>query len=300
MREPGFTVVIPTFNRPAPLRECLRAVGRLRAPAGGFEVVVVNDGGIDPSDHVRGAAGGVAVRFMEQANRGPGAARNLGARAARGRWLAFTDDDCLPTRDWLLHLESALADAPDALVGGSVVNALASNAYAEASQRLVTWVTTYFDGTCRERFFTSNNIAVAREAFLGIGGFDETFGVGAGEDREFCDRWHAEARPSARAPDAVIRHAHALDLRAFLRQHHGYGAGARAFRNARASAGRATRVDLPFYLGSVRNAMEGRGLAGGLVLAGLTLAAHAAYLAGLAGSTMHQALSSRGAGKPPS
>ena len=287
---PRWSVVVPTYNRPARLAECVAALTRLLAPEGGFEIVVVNDGGMEPPDTLRAAAPGnaVGVRFISQPNAGAGEARNHGAKVARGEWLAFTDDDCAPVPDWLLRLEEALKHEPGALVGGPVRNALTGNLFCEASQRLAEYAATYFDGNqARERFFTSNNIAVAKAAFLEAGGFDTRFGRGAAEDREFTDRWYAQGRPSARVPGAEVRHSHELSLRTFLKQHHSYGKGAHNFRAVRRESGRPVRIDLPFYAGSLSNAKEGGGLRG-LALAGLTVAAHGAYLTGLALATLRR------------
>jgi glycosyltransferase involved in cell wall biosynthesis len=277
-------VIVPTYDRPQQLARCLAALAALRPPNGGFEIIVVNDGGGEPPAEVRAAPMGHAAarRFLTVAHGGPGAARNHGARHARGAWLAFTDDDCAPEPDWLLVLEQALARAPDVLVGGCVRNALRANLFAEASQLLAEFTTRHFDGTGdRERFFASNNIALSRAAFLAAGGFLTAFDHTA-EDREFCDRWHAQGRPSSAEPRAVVLHAHDLSLVSFLRQHRGYGRGARRFRAVRRDAGRPIRVDPAFYLGSIRHALGGRPFTRGAVLAALILAAHGAYLAGLA------------------
>jgi glycosyltransferase involved in cell wall biosynthesis len=268
----------------------LAAVAALRPPAGGFEIVVVNDGGVEPSDAIRATAlagNASSARFLTQPNDGPGMARNHGAAHACGKWLAFTDDDCSPSPDWLLALEGVLARSPDALVGGAVVNALRSNLLAETSQQLAEYVMRYFDGTGRrERFFTSNNIAVARAAFLEAGGFDTRFGRPTGEDREFCDRWHAQGRPSVHEPRAVVRHAHALTIASFVRQHIDYGRGARSFREVRRAAERPVRIDPAFYLGSLRHAWRQRPVWRGAALVAGTAAAHTAYMLGLLSSSV--------------
>jgi glycosyltransferase involved in cell wall biosynthesis len=285
----SWSVVVPTFQRPALLATCVRAIAALQPPPGGFEIIVVNDGGGDPPATVRAAAlaGNTSLaRFVTQPNKGPGAARNHGAAIAQGQWLAFIDDDCAPDPSWLVALDCALASTPDALVGGVVRNALHHNLFSETSQVLVEFVMDWFDGIDRERFFTSNNIAMSRSAFLDAGGFDASLGRATGEDREFCDRWHAGGRPSIREPRAIVHHSHDLTLASFLRQHHGYGAGAIEFRTIRQNVGRPVRIDFGFYAASLRYAWRGRPPLRGAALASLTAAAHGAYVAGLAGARL--------------
>jgi GT2 family glycosyltransferase len=223
---------------------------------------------------------GCALRVIEQANAGPAAARNAGANGARGALLAFTDDDCLPDPGWLTAFDSSLHAEPAALAGGRTINAIPS-LFADTSQQLADFVSAYFDGGERGRFFTSNNMAVSRDAFLAAGGFDASFPFSAGEDRELCDRWSAQGRPSVSVPDAVVRHAHALSARRFLRQHFTYGRGAAAFREVRAETGRPVRVDPAFYARSMTWPFARMATARALLIASLILVAHAAYAAGL-------------------
>jgi GT2 family glycosyltransferase len=279
----GWSVIVPTYDRPRQLARCVAALAQLEPPAGGFEVIVVNDGGEEPDAHLRLAAAGVAtsIRFVSQAHTGPGAARNYGARVAIGTWMAFTDDDCEPEPDWLRAFERALAVCPDALVGGMNLNAVTDSIFSEASQLLASFVAGWFDGAARERFFTSNNIAVPRGRFFEAGGFDAGFGTNAGEDREFCDRWSAQGRASVYVADAIVHHAHSLSLRSFLRQHFVYGRSAKLFRRGRSAAGRPIRIDPSFYLASLRHAARVRPVLRGAALTACTAVAHAAYLAGL-------------------
>jgi glycosyltransferase involved in cell wall biosynthesis len=288
MTAPCWSVVVPTYNRPQRLAACIASLVRLRPPAGGYEIIVVNDGGVEPDVGTRAAAAAghaLAARFLTRVNGGPGAARNTGVAAAAGRWIAFTDDDCEPAADWLRGLERALGDAPDALAGGAVVNALEENLLSAASQTLVSFVAEWFASAGNERFFTSNNMALSRQGFVDAGGFCEVFGTAAGEDREFCDRWFTQGRATVVA-DAVVRHAHALSARSFLRQHYAYGRGASIFRSMRREAARPVRIEPAFYLESLRHAGRGRPSARGLALVVLTGVAHAAYAAGLARETL--------------
>jgi len=97
---PRVSVVIPAYNRRSYIRETLESV--FAQTFRDFEVIVVDDGSTDGTEEVL-ALYGDRIRSFRQDNRGPSAARNLGVRHARGRWIAFQDSDDLSAND---HLES--------------------------------------------------------------------------------------------------------------------------------------------------------------------------------------------------
>jgi GT2 family glycosyltransferase len=125
-------------------------------------------------------------------------------------------------------------------------------------------------------------MAVPREAFLILGGFDESFAF-AHEDREFGARWADHGFASAWTPGAVVVHRHELSLRSFLRQHFRYGRGTIDFRRARSTAPeRKVRFEtLRFHLGLVAAPLVRDRGRRSLLLAGLLLSSQAAYLAGV-------------------
>lgn len=230
-----FSIVIPTYNRPRQLGECLKALQALDYPRSQFEVVIVDDGSsIDLSPTVAASVGDLDVRLLKQRNAGPSTARNQGVAEARGDCIAFTDDDCMPHADWLSKLALRLERSPDALIGGHTLNALTHDPYSSASQALIDYLYEYYGNRSQGVFFASNNIAMARSHFLDIGGFDVSFPLAAAEDRDLCDRWHQHRYPMIYAPEAKIDHAHTLSLPAFWRQHFGYGQGAFHFHSVRA------------------------------------------------------------------
>lgn len=251
---PSFTVVIPTYDRPRQLSACLEALARLDYPPDRLQVVVVDDASPEPLDAaVDPFRGRLDVTLVRQEHAGPATARNRGADLARGEFLAFTDDDCEPAPDWLRALAAGFAAAPGHLLGGKTINRLSENTYSAASQALIDYLYEYFDAK-RGQFFASNNLAVARRAFLEVGGFDTSFPLAAAEDREFCDRWVRGGRETRFVPEARVDHAHPLDLVRFLRQHFNYGRGAYYFRLllARDHSGR-VRVEPPsFYSNLLR------------------------------------------------
>ena len=244
-RLPFVSVIVPTYRRPRQLAACLEALASLDYPRQAYEVVVVDDGTPGGLAAVVDCwRSRMAVTLVVQTNAGPAAARNRGAQQASGEYLAFTDDDCLPSAQWLTAFAHAFERDPDHLLGGLVVNALPRNPYADASQDLVTYLCGYYDGEGgRPRLFTSNNMAVRASHFHQLGGFDTTFPRAAGEDRDFCDRWTAAGRSSRSVNEARVAHAHALKLRGFCWQHFEYGRAAVGYRVARA-ARRGERVRL--------------------------------------------------------
>jgi len=87
---PTFSVIIPNYNNGPTLARALDSVLAQTYPA--HEIIVIDDGSHDDSRAVAGAYG-ARVRYIYQDNAGVSAARNAGARLARGEWLAFLDAD---------------------------------------------------------------------------------------------------------------------------------------------------------------------------------------------------------------
>ena len=281
---PFISVVIPTENRPTQLKICLESLSGQDYPSDRFEVIVVNDGGqmllervLDPFRDW------IDLKLFSQAHSGPAVARNVGAAHAKGKFLAFTDDDCAPASDWLRKLTARLATAPACAVGGQTINALPKNPYSTASQILIDYLYAYYnDDPTNARFLTSNSLALPAERFYAIGGFDTTFPRAAAEDRELCDRWLSHGYKMIYAPEAVVYHAHALTLRTFCRQHFNYGRGAFLFHQIRARHGRsAIAVEpLSFYRNLVAYPFSHLPAKSPLLVAALLVIAQAANAAG--------------------
>ncbi len=197
-RELVFSVIVPTFARPSALTGCLAALAVLDFPRDEWEVIVVDDGSENPPDAiVQRFANDLQVQLVLTSHAGPAAARNAGAAVAKGRYLAFTDDDCRPTAGWLRALRSRLDLDPDVLVGGRTVNAVEQNPYSAASQCLIDHLFSYYNADPSDaRLLTSNNLALAGGLFRSSEGFDERFPVAAAEDRELCDRLRRAVRSS--------------------------------------------------------------------------------------------------------
>lgn len=115
-----FSFIIPFHDCARYLERAIRSV--LEQELDDWELILVNDGSGDESAAIarRHAGDSNRVRLLEQENRGPGAARNAGARMARGQWLWFLDCDDELLRGATKEVESCILEHPDAevLVGG--------------------------------------------------------------------------------------------------------------------------------------------------------------------------------------
>lgn len=248
MSTPILSIVIPTYNRPEGLGRCLQSLASQSADPSLWEVIVVNDGGVDVSGIVEAFNGRIRAVLLNQPNQGPASARNHGARSSTAERIAFLDDDCVAEPDWV---DSLLRHAgPGELIGGQVKNRLTDNIYSETCQTLIDYLYERLDRST-DMFFTSNNMCLHADDFRRIGGFDTGFRTSAGEDREFCVRAAQSGVRLRWVPDVRIGHMHKLDLPSFLRLHFKYGRAALNYRRS------VNRLEIPertnggrgFYLG---------------------------------------------------
>jgi glycosyltransferase involved in cell wall biosynthesis len=260
---PSISVVVPTRDRPAALEMCLAALDA-QTLAEDLEVVVVDDGSRDADTIARVVACHRNARLVRQRGAGSAAARNAGAREARGQTLCFTDDDCLPEADWARQLVAAIRDGADA-VAGRTVNP--RGALADASE-----VISDAPVAAGEPFAPSNNLACKKGVFEAIP-FDESYRLAAAEDRDWCVRLAAAGHTLRLQPSARVFHRPNMTFSSFLRRQVRYGEGAYHFRT---NAGRGLESKR-FYIDLVR-----RGFAHGFLVGTLVALAQIATALGWA------------------
>ncbi|UWZ34052.1 glycosyltransferase [Dactylosporangium roseum] len=169
----GVSIVVPTLGRPS-LRALLAALGD--APST-VEIMVVDD----RPDRAVALPVPPAVKVLTGRAAGPAAARNIGWRAARHEWVAFLDDDVLPSATWYADLLADLGPAPRGVGGvqGRVRVPLPPG-------RPTDWerVTA---GLADGAWLTAD-MAYRRAALDAAGGFDERFPRAFREDAELAYR----------------------------------------------------------------------------------------------------------------
>ena len=166
---PRVSVVIPTYNRPHLLKKLLDSLARQTAPLSTYEVIVVSDGSTDGThDYLDGfCAEHQLFRYVVQKNQGPAAARNLGLELANGKYVAFTDDDCVASPEWVAEVSRYLDENEDVLgMEGQTVTI--DNEVTPFTHQILG------SGEC----YASCNVAYRRDAIRKAGGFDRSFFYG--------------------------------------------------------------------------------------------------------------------------
>jgi glycosyltransferase involved in cell wall biosynthesis len=174
MVEPFFSVIVPVRDGAGHLPRTLRALER--SSFRDWELIVVDDGSADGTATIARAHGARLVAAGAAGTAGPAsgaaAARNLGARHARGRYLLFLDADCEPHADTLDLAAVALASDPELDgVFGSYDDAPADPGFASQYKNLFHH---YIHQRSRETattFWTGCG-AIRRSTFLRLNGFD--------------------------------------------------------------------------------------------------------------------------------
>jgi len=201
-----FSVIIPAYNSAATLARAVESVNAQSWPA--HEIIVIDDGSTD--DTLQIARGfGDRVRVLHQSNAGVSAARNRGAEAATGDWLAFLDADdwYCPDRlrwhaEWIVHdpgLDFLTGDyeyrrEDGSLIGTSMVmhnSGRAMLAKAAGSEKVV-MEANEIGIYVADHFGDIHTLSVPRETFSALGGFP--YGFKVCEDVHFLSRLCAVSR----------------------------------------------------------------------------------------------------------
>lgn len=191
------TVIIPTYNRQAMLA---RAVESVRNQTfGDWELIVVDDGSTDQTEEM--ARAWADVTFIKSDNRGVSHARNLGARHAKGEWLAFldSDDEWLPGKlEAQLHLTENFQ-----IIHGEEVwrrngqEVLQKKKHAKSGGRI-------FSRAAEICFVAPSSVLINRDLFLSSKGFREDFPVC--EDYEYWLRLSSKHEFGYVSEPVLIRH----------------------------------------------------------------------------------------------
>jgi len=211
---PALSVVIPTVGRPEAARRCLEALAAEHDEGSALEVLLVDD---TPPEDARAPIelpAGLPVALLRSHGAGAGAARNLGAAAARTDVLLFLDDD-LVARPGLVaaHLAHHRAGEEGRVVVGYSKPLPPRRNLAAIGAAL--WWEDHFRGKRDAAAMTfvealSGNMSITRKAWERVGPFDPSFGRLRREDWEWGIRVLAAGVAIVYEPAAIAAHEYRM------------------------------------------------------------------------------------------
>lgn len=208
---PSLCAIVPARDAASYLLRSLPALRAALPP--GAEPLVVDDGSRDETAAVAASAGARVVRHAT--SRGPAAARNSGAREARGEVLLFLDADCVPHEDAVLTLLRALDDPEVAAAFGSYDDRPEVRSWVSLYKNLAHHFVHQRSPGEASTFWAGFGV-VRRAAFLGIGGFDESYRRSSIEDVELGYRLKAAGHRIRLVREAQVGHLKRWTLRSWL------------------------------------------------------------------------------------
>ncbi|MGH2784712.1 MAG: glycosyltransferase family 2 protein [Actinomycetota bacterium] len=198
--EPRVSVVIATYDRASLLPRLVQGL-EAQTLTDPFEVIFVDDGSTDRTPAVLdelARSSSVPITVLgDGRNRRQAAARNIGWRAARSPIVAFTDDDCVPTPQWLASGLAALGTDARAVVGRVIPNPEQEGLRGPFSRTISVLEASFFE-TC--------NTFYRRADLEAAGGFDEAFTSHGGEDTDLGWRIRKRGVEAVFAPEALVHH----------------------------------------------------------------------------------------------
>ena len=215
---PNISVILATRNRAESLRETLTALARQETHgAFTYEILVVDNGSTDHTRHlVEQCRANVPIllRYCYEGRSGRPWALNRGLEHAHGQFLAFTDDDVLPTPTWLTALWRCFHEEQADGVAGRVLPHWTAPRPDWLTDDVVKRIggLGYLDyGPCRlslldhhrARWF-GGNMAIRREVIRKIGVYDTR--MVRAQDTEYCRRCVRHGLKVAYEPAALVYH----------------------------------------------------------------------------------------------
>ncbi len=210
------SIIIPVWNKVELTRQCLTALASNTTDIW-FEVIVVDNGSTDGTGELLGELKGDVQILWNDRNLGFAKACNQGARAARGKYLVFLNNDTIPQPQWLKPLVSEVDEHQEVgVVGSKLLFADGSVQHAGVvfmrSQRsayhIYRTVASNASAVNQRREFqavTAACMLVRREIFDEVQGFDEGF-VNGFEDVDLCLKVRGKGYHVIYQPRSVLYH----------------------------------------------------------------------------------------------
>lgn len=216
------SLIIPCFNRPEQTKNLLDSLSGSKFAC---QIILIDDCSFDD---IKKIADGYdfpdLIYYRNESNKGPAYSRNMGIKLSKYDYLAFTDNDCVVTDNWLPSLYDSIRLSGDNIagVGGKVIaknNDLISLYYIY-HKILDPW---YYNG--QFLYLVTANAIFKKEALLKVNCFDESVKIAGGEDPGMCFKLINAGYGFAYNPEAIIVHDFPKGIINFIKTFYRYGLG---------------------------------------------------------------------------
>jgi glycosyltransferase involved in cell wall biosynthesis len=167
-----FSVIVPFRNEAPHIGACIESLQWQSIERSRYELLFVDNGSTDGAgDMIRGVPG---VTVIREDKPGSYVARNAAIRVAAGRFLAFTDADCVADPDWLAQAQAAMQATGAAVVLGRRVVPAGSSLAVRLLQDYDDTKTDFMTRSpSRFTYGFCNNMVIQADVVRDVGVFDE-------------------------------------------------------------------------------------------------------------------------------
>lgn len=202
MPYPTISVVIPAYNEERTLPACLGSLSKQDCSFP-YEIIVVDNAS---TDHTADIARQFGVRLISEPQKGVGLARRAGFAAAQANIIASTDADCMVPVDWLARIQQVFMERPSLIAIGGYALYYDAPLYLRSITQFTNRLNLFrlVGKVARQQPLSTQNLAVRKEAYQQVGGFDPTITSPLGlDDVDLALRLSAIG-PVAVVPDLIV------------------------------------------------------------------------------------------------
>jgi glycosyltransferase involved in cell wall biosynthesis len=277
-----FSIIVPVYNNPADLRNCIESLKALDYPVEDYEIIVVDN---NSTDDTAAVATELDVTCLSETRfQSSYAARNTGIKAARGTFIAFTDSDCVADRGWLKAIDAVCGDEGAGCFAGEILSVEPTTTVERFSDRI---------GLLRQKgplsgwhfkpYAQTANAVYRKSVFDQIGLFDPA--TNSGGDAAIAWRMLDKTTYTIRfVPEAIVYHHHRTSVPDLYAQFRRYGGGKMSWALSQSDyqppAIAALEKDVVNVFAKHLEALEVHGVDDEVLFSGLKAATQAAQLSG--------------------
>lgn len=199
---PFVSIIVPTYKDWDKLKICLDALNDQSYPNNKFEVVVVNNDSNNPPPY---KINNLNIKLINEKSVGSYAARNAGIKIAKGDIFAFTDSDCIPSKDWLREgIKKIISNKQNSIVAGQI------NIFPKINNNpnifelfSLEFELDQFSYVKNKRFATAN-VFIKRKVIENLGSFNSS--IKSGADFELASRAEKKNFSILYCKDSIVLH----------------------------------------------------------------------------------------------